>query len=177
LMDVRGWWSVAPLFLCVVACNDSNDCACFDGSPIDDALVSDSGAADIASPAVDPLCLVQVTDAAPSGACIAVDDGGVQCNPITNEPCNADAGETCDIAPGGFRCWAPPPANTAGLCLSCDDINGPACAPGSTCAPTPEGNVCARFCCIDGDCQPDGVCSHDLEMGAVGVCVAAKDGG
>lgn len=115
---------------------------------------SDAGGGDGgATPTIDPECTVP-SGSPSNGSCVAIDDdAGVGCNPVTNEGCNADAGESCDIASDGtIQCFAPPPPNTAALCATCD--SNTECLPGSSCWPgtaNPSGE-CMRFCCTDADC-------------------------
>ncbi len=92
------------------------------------------------------------------------------CNPLTNDGCGE--GQACDANYGTFRfqCFDGP--NEVDLCDACGQADG-FCAPGSTCL----AGDCARFCCDDGDCGPDGVCDHDplVDFGAgeVGLCLRA----
>ena len=91
-----------------------------------------------------------------------------QCNPITNAGCDAAAGEACDLASAGFRCFPPP--NEQALCAPCDANVGPFCAPGMHCL---KDGACARYCCDDADCGA-GLCDRAL-LGhpLVGVCLRA----
>lgn len=147
------------------ACDPSNQTAA-------DALAScasSSCAAECGPPTIDPFCTAPAT--APSaGSCVTIDATNL-CNPVTNAGCNAAAGESCDFdGAGGFKCWAPPPANTAALCAACDVTAGPACLPTSTCMATPAGTTaCARFCCTDADCGA-GKCDTTITGGTPGVC-------
>lgn len=69
----------------------------------------------------------------------------IECNPVTNEPC--EAGFACDTTMGGgFACFEPP--NDAVTCGDCAVPDGPFCEGGNTCA----GDVCVHFCCTDADC-------------------------
>jgi len=139
-----------------------------------DSGSNDAGAPDVQNdvvePTVNPVCTLPAT--AGAGSCITLTgDGGIACNPITNAPCNVDAGEACDFHNSGFECYPPPPTNTAALCATCDDLNGPACLAGSTCVPTMTGNECALFCCVDGDCGDAGHCDlTTLKTTPVGIC-------
>ncbi len=160
---------VTLALLAMCGCESSSNCPCFDAAPVDDAFFPESGVAEITAPTVDPLCAID-SDAAPLGECIAIDDADLRCNPITNAGCDGDAGESCDFTLTGFRCYGPPPPNTAGLCLTCDDSKGPACAPTTTCATTNNGPECARFCCTDNDC-PSGSCAKQFGTHDAGVCV------
>jgi hypothetical protein len=116
-------------------------------------------------------CTVPTTSPS-AGSCVTVDTTSNLCNPVTNAGCNAATGEACDFdGAGGFKCWAPPPANTAAVCAACDTTNGPACMPTSTCMDVPGGKTaCARFCCTDADCGT-GLCDTTVTGGAPGVCV------
>jgi hypothetical protein len=147
--------------------NDSGkkDSGVKDTGPVDDA--GDDGAT---GPTIDPLC-APADAAATNGSCIKRDDAGVDCNPITNDGCNfADAGEACDFAQNGFKCYNAPP-NTAALCASCDVQNGPACLPTETCVPTPTGDKCARYCCDDTDCTPGKCDKTTFQSDPIGFCV------
>jgi hypothetical protein len=98
------------------------------------------------------------------------------CNPVTNESCDAAAGEACDLLYSlstgrliGFACAAG--GNTHALCEPCGSSgDGDYCMPGLTCL-----EACARFCCDDGDCG-SGTCNKELlEDPNVGVCVDAAE--
>jgi hypothetical protein len=138
-----------------------------------DTGVPDSGGGDSGGgQTIDPACTAAGADAGSGGSCIAITgDGGVECNPITNSPCNADAGEACDFSQGGFHCYPPPPANTATLCQACDLTNGPACVGTATCVPTPNGNECARYCCDDTDCGSGHCDKTTFQSDPIGFCV------
>lgn len=114
------------------------------------------------------------------GKCIAIDKKKVACNPVTQEGCDAANGEACDVQTSGgalgFQCYKG--TNTAKLCGDCDGVNGPFCAPGTSC----DGGGCARFCCDDTDCSPGATCTKTAFQPdyAIGVCQTAapqKDGG
>lgn len=85
---------------------------------------------------------------APSGgSCVPV-GGEVECNPLTNEPCDTAGGEACDHAGDGvFQCFPGP--NTKKTCAFCGEQDG-FCEPGHVCTE----NLCAKLCCDDGDCAP-----------------------
>ncbi len=146
------------------------------GKIIPDAGQNDTGQSDAGSDSgnvtLNPECTVPA-DAGSGGSCVTLTgDGGVECNPITNAPCNSDAGEACDrTQTGGTHCFAPPPSNTAAPCAVCDDQNGPACMPTATCVPTTGGVNCARFCCVDGDCGSGHCDTVTLALPNFGVCV------
>ena len=79
----------------------------------------------------------------------------ILCNPVTNagcaagEECDGDVDNSNDLI--GFICYPPP--NTAKVCDTCDDMNGPYCGGGLTCVGvSATTSVCARFCCSDADC-------------------------
>ncbi len=122
-------------------------------------------------PTVNPVCAARDAGTG-TGSCVPIaPDAGFVCDPLTNAQCNADAGEACDFGKVGFQCYAPPPSNTAALCAMCDDTVGPACAPSSTCVPTAQGNTCAQFCCVDGDCASGHCDKTTLQTDPVGICV------
>jgi hypothetical protein len=158
------------------ACSNGGSSAVDSGtkdSGVKDAKKLPDGAPDVGGGTTgDPECTVEA-EAGRGGWCITLTgDGGVECNPVTNAPCRADAGEACDFSIGfgegtGFHCYPPPPANTAAICANCDDWNGPACSGTGTCVSTTSGNQCARFCCDDGDCLA-GHCDTSLVSGGVG---------
>ncbi len=88
------------------------------------------------------------------------------CNPITASPCAVDQGESCDIGPNGFTCFASD--NAQALCQSCDNKGGPFCGATLTCL---SDGKCTRYCCDDGDCG-SGVCNtHDPALAGTGVGV------
>jgi hypothetical protein len=118
---------------------------------------------------VDPTCTPPTTPPS-GGSCVTIDGTTNKCNPVTNAGCNAAAGEACDFGGGGFKCYAPPPANSAALCATCDVTNGPACQPTGTCVKTASGTGCARFCCTDVDCAP-GKCDTSVTGHSAGICV------
>jgi hypothetical protein len=102
---------------------------------------------------------------ATGGSCVTV-AGAIACNPVTNEGCNAAAGEACDVNDAdGYECF--PEGNSQGLCEECNDNVG-YCQGGMTC-----GGVCVRYCCDDTDCSGAGTCDKTAGFpGGVGVCVA-----
>ena len=65
-----------------------------------------------------------------------------------------------------FVCFDPP--NTEDLCAACNNMNGPFCLPGNTCA----NNVCARYCCDDSECG-SGTCDKSF-FGGVGLGVCSQ---
>jgi hypothetical protein len=107
-------------------------------------------------------------EASSAGSCVAIDATNT-CNPVTNEGCNTDAGEACDLGQNGFECF--PDGNTQDLCTDCGSTVG-YCKAGLTCF-----NECARFCCTDDDCGT-GQCLKEFDGAALyevapslGVCV------
>ncbi|MBI4704632.1 MAG: hypothetical protein HY744_26305 [Deltaproteobacteria bacterium] len=126
-------------------------------------------------PAMDPACK-DVPDPSPSkGACAKVGDPGLDCNPVTNEPCDGKAGQACDsnYQDSKFQCYDPPNENK--LCTACGDQDG-WCLPTYTCV-----GKCAKYCCDNADCGPEGVCDKtifaDFGKGEVGACLLAGAGG
>ncbi len=104
------------------------------------------------------------------------------CNPVTNEGCDTAGNEACDVDTQhhSFRCYGPPNPNA--LCASCGDAHG-WCQPTLTCLwnLVSEQGRCAKFCCDDGDCGPEGICDHQLLQGyaggEVGLCMPSSNGG
>ncbi len=100
------------------------------------------------------------------------------CNPVTNEGCDTDAEEACDITLVEglyvFRCR--PGDNTEEICTDCDYGQGPYCKIGMTCLPAIKtAGTCARYCCDDGDCG-EGVCNKNkIPNLGVGVCVKKEE--
>jgi hypothetical protein len=155
---------------CYAGQDMSDDCAASPTNGLLTALYacSQSKCGTTCAPNLTPACDAPAT--APSaGACFTVPSGG--CNPVTDMGCPT-AGDTCDNTMGGFKCYSPPPANTAATCAACDLNNGPACVPGNTCVTTPTfTSICAKFCCTDGDCG-SGTCKTGSTGDAtVGICV------
>ncbi len=105
------------------------------------------------------------------GACVSV-GGAIECNPVTNEPCDTAAGEACDFKGNGYHCYAGP--NEVNLCAACGPSNaGGHCKGGSTCLPGPDG-TCGKFCCDDGDCGK-GKCNKTQMLPAgVGYCLGGN---
>ena len=104
-------------------------------------------------------------------ACVRIDGGDIQCDPVTNAGCDTGAGEACDVSQGGFQCY--PDGNVHDLCETCS-TNGDYCQAGMTCF-----NQCYRYCCTDDDCGPNGTCSLDVAAFAapVGLCISSVGGG
>jgi hypothetical protein len=114
-------------------------------------------------------------------ACFADIEPFVQCNPVTNEPCNETADqEHCDrVLVGdevvGWQCNLR--TQDALLCDACNyNFGGTYCFRGHTCG---DGlgdisvtGTCARYCCDDGDCGT-GTCLKGVFSSAdpdVGIC-------
>lgn len=107
------------------------------------------------------------------GTPVSYTPGG--CNPLSGAPCDVDNLWTCDLDTGGsFTCFPPP--NTALPCQPCHTADQPDfCVLGSTCL---DSQVCAAFCCDDGDCGPSGRCDKScLGRDDVGVCVVGDGAG
>ena len=106
-----------------------------------------------------------------AGACVTV-GGDVACNPVTNEGCDTQAGEACDVSATGFGCYPAP--NLEDLCQPCGGDGASYCKAGHTCFGT-----CFRFCCKSSDCGT-GVCYKDPFPGSlitsVGVCIHPLEG-
>lgn len=119
---------------------------------------------DVCESGQDPVC--DPPAVAPSmGSCVQIDGTDIQCNPITNEGCDAAAGEACDgTMAQGFQCY--PDGNTQAVCEPCGDAEG-YCQGGSTCV-----GQCARFCCDDGDCGSGTCLKGDFGDPDVGYCTA-----
>jgi hypothetical protein len=84
---------------------------------------------------------------------------GIDCNPVTNEPCDQGADLVCDIAGSvGFKCW--PTAEGAALCEDCSQGGMEFCGPGLTCVGVA---TCARYCCDDADCSSAGSCVKEID--------------
>jgi hypothetical protein len=117
--------------------------------------------------ACDSACTPIACDApaqAPSnGSCVTL-GGQLQCNPVTNQGCDASSGEACDFDGQKFICFPPP--NDQPLCAACGQSDG-WCAPGMTCVEA----TCARYCCDDGDCGL-GVCVKGQVGPGVGYCAS-----
>lgn len=110
-------------------------------------------------------------DTPSAGECVDID---FNCNPVTNFPCDTDAGEQCDFSGDGFDCYE---GSTVPLCGECDG-DAAFCLGGSTCtlyAYDPEivANGCAKYCCDDDDCGDGGTCAPaiDIPGASVGLCL------
>lgn len=103
-----------------------------------------------------------------------VPDGmGFVCNPVTNEGCDASAGEACEYGIDEyFTCYPPP--NDVEEGGACDWEQGPFCAATLSCDfddPDSPSGVCRRHCCTNDDCEPPETCqAFDPEFGTLGVC-------
>jgi hypothetical protein len=160
-----------------IGCVYSSDPTCTAANkPVVDALLACMHASCEAAcfpappPKTDVTCVVPATS--PSlGACVAV-GGAIECNPITNDPCDTAAGEACDFQGNGYHCYPGP--NDKNLCEACGPSNaGSHCKGGSTCLPGPDGN-CGKFCCDDGDCGKGKCDKADNLPGKVGYCVGGN---
>ncbi len=124
---------------------------------------ADGGATDAGHDAAPPPIECNVDAPLGTGACITVGSAGFGCNPITNEGCNAGAGEACDLtANGNFECVNG--AHNLGACAPCSTGQ---CQAGMTCEITPS---CTKFCCDDTDCG-QGICARPVNATGPGVCV------
>jgi hypothetical protein len=160
-----------------IGCVYSSDLSCTAANkPAVDALLACMHASCEAAcfPAPPPKTDVTCAVPAPSpsvGSCVAV-GGAIECNPVTNEPCDTAAGEACDFQGSGYHCYASP--NDKNLCEACGPSNGGThCKGGSTCLPGPDGN-CGKFCCDDGDCGKGTCDKADMLPGKVGYCVGGN---
>jgi len=129
-----------------------------------DGGVTDSGAGDGS-----PQCTVPSTPPS-GGSCIALDDAGIQCNPVTNAPCDVDAGYGCDTDfSGGYQCL---PSSTESLCADCNEVNGPWCIGTATCLPNSDAGTqkCFRYCCTDSDCSPGHCDKTTYGIAPLGAC-------
>jgi hypothetical protein len=99
------------------------------------------------------------------------------CDPVTNQGCNGGSGEACDLDQNGVYTCFPAP-NTAMLCATCSNANGPFCAATMHCIEDSMGmnGKCARYCCNDGDCG-GGKCDLAQGVDGTGICVTMLDAG
>ncbi len=160
-----------------IGCVYSSDPSCTAANkPAVDALLSCMHASCEAACFPTPPPKADVTCAVPSpspsvGSCVSV-GGAIECNPITNEPCDTAAGEACDFKGAGYHCYAGP--NDKNLCEACGPSNaGSHCKGGSTCLPGPDGN-CGKLCCNDGDCGKGTCNKKDMFPASVGYCVGGN---
>lgn len=121
-------------------------------------------------PKVDVTCAVP--EPSPSGGgCVSL-GGAIECNPITNAPCDTAAGEACDFKGAGYHCYAGP--NAKNLCEACGPSNaGAHCKGGSTCLPGPDGN-CGKLCCGPADCGKGTCDKTGMFPAGVGYCVGGN---
>lgn len=109
---------------------------------------------------------------ATGGSCVTV-SGTIECNPVTNDGCDSGAGEACDFneAGDGYQCWDGPNPQT--ICAECSDTIG-FCAGGLSCVEASSAGdfACAKYCCDDTDCGPNGYCDDTLGLpGDIGLCL------
>lgn len=90
------------------------------------------------------------------GRCFQKGDlaGRIQCNPLSNDPCDGAAGEACALDPGldAWHCSAT--GHHQPTCAPCGLLDG-GCAPGHVCL----DGACYRYCCDESDCGT-GVCFY-----------------
>jgi hypothetical protein len=114
-------------------------------------------------------CTVPATPPS-GGSCITLNDAGIQCNPVTNAPCDADAGLGCDTDfKGGYACL---PKSTVAVCGACNEVNGPYCIGTATCLPLTDAGSqeCYRYCCTDSDCTPGHCDKTTFGISPLGAC-------
>jgi hypothetical protein len=96
--------------------------------------------------------------------------GPAECDPRTNEGC--DAGQACDVGQedGEVQLLCYPPPNEAALGAECNLTYGPFCQGGLVCGPA---GACIPFCCGDEECTgPNEVCNPiATELGTLGGCI------
>jgi hypothetical protein len=160
-----------------IACVYSSDPACTEANKAAaSALVACLHASCEASCFTPTPTPVDVTCSVPApfplqGACVTV-GGAIECNPVTNELCDAAKGEACDFKGAGYHCYPGP--NERSLCEACGPTNNAGqCKPGSTCRPGADGN-CGRFCCDNADCGAGKCDKSGMFAGSVGVCVGGN---
>jgi hypothetical protein len=143
----------------LTACLDDPDCkTCFLASGLGDATCAEENAPysmlaacnfTTCSESCAPLVCDVPAETPSNGSCIALQPG-LECNPVTAEPCDVAGGETCGYTQNGFVCTPPP--NDLQLCDACTGGEG-SCGPGLACLTS--GN-CAKLCCEDADCGGGG---------------------
>ena len=115
-------------------------------------------------------CTVPTTPPS-GGSCITINpDAGIQCNPVTNAPCDVDAGLGCDTDfKGDYTCQG---QSTVALCGSCNEVNGPYCIGTATCLPLTDAGSqqCFRYCCTDADCAPGHCDKTTFGISPLGAC-------
>ncbi len=96
------------------------------------------------------------------------------CNPLTNEGCDAAAGQAChvDQAKSGVYCLDGPNLTEPGE--RCDQVSR-LCKPGYYCG---SSTKCEKLCCSDADCPPGVTCESLITLlGNLGTCgVLPADG-
>jgi len=148
-------------------CDEMNAChddlmgcwACITDPNVDPAVCSGAAVA----------ALLDSVQTCADGCCSATCfDGG--CNPVTNEGCDAAAGEACDFTGDGFGCFPAP--NDTPACGECSNADGPFCEATLTCSSDADGNTgCTHYCCDDGDCGANGACDKANHTDGVGICL------
>jgi hypothetical protein len=163
-------------------CAETSDCeavpgciGCIGGDPKACADEAAQAAADalLACPACDAACSggelpapycegdMEIPSA---GSCVEI-GRTFECNPVTQEPCDVEAGAACDVNVDldGFSCY--PSGNDHAVCETCSAADG-FCQAGLGCPAaqmTQEGvGQCSKFCCDDSDCGPAGTCYLDF---------------
>ncbi|MEP7125693.1 MAG: hypothetical protein ABJE95_32485 [Byssovorax sp.] len=160
-----------------IGCVYSSDPSCTTANkPVVDALLACMHGSCEAACFPPPPPKTDVTCAVPApspslGSCLSV-GGAVECNPITNDPCNTAAGEACDFQGNGYHCYPGP--NDKSLCEACGPSNGGGtCKGGSTCLPGPDG-TCGKFCCDSTDCGKGKCDKTGMLPGNVGYCLGGN---
>lgn len=129
-----------------------------------------TGGDELSAPVCDDLVFPPDPPAS-DGACLEI-GGDFECNPVTNEGCDNEAGEVCDVGGGGFVCY---PFTSEPICAFCNDQDL-FCNAGMTCSayffpPDEVVSGCSRYCCTDADCG-DGVCQAlSPDDGTLGICL------
>ena len=145
-----------------------------DVQPVDSGsdVGSDGGSdasGDSGDGAVSAQCTVPATPPS-GGSCIVIDDASIKCNPVTNAPCDTDAGLGCDTDfDGGYTCLA---QSTVSYCGACNEVNGPYCIGTATCLPDVDAGTqqCFRYCCTDSDCAPGHCNKTAFGLSPLGAC-------
>lgn len=151
-------------------CQELSDCqantacwTCFNDQTGQDPSCQDQTAIDL----LDKITLC-------ANGCCTADCFDPGCNPVTNDGCDTEAGEACDLASSGdFICFpAEAGPNDTPICETCSNESGPFCEPTHHCNEDTDGNgACARYCCDDGDCGANGKCDTSGLQDGVGLCV------
>ena len=104
------------------------------------------------------------------------DPTSFECDPITQAPCDVEAGEACDISYGetSFSCFPPP--NDVPIGETCSEAIG-FCVAGATCTDYDDSRegVCRQFCLYDDDCTAGGACEILDAYGWLGTCTLSAD--